>query len=482
MAGISKQGPLEKQLLPLADKLLTTKPFIVLKERNQLGFMDRIMPEWGRPAHTRFDHTVGVMAKCIVAADQINKNTSDNNSDMRLELLDVAELVAAAALHDCGHLPYSHVTERAILAHHGNRYGARHEERIVPMLKNGHDYFDEYLVVLRGWPLWRDDDKFRNSLFRITYLLHPATALQQLDNKDNREYKRPKMAIEQILTSELDMDRLDYLIRDSENLNYKPVLSLTPQMAKIINGMFLHKAQSVGDLLPEDNLEICIKEQYLEKVFFMLVGRVLLYKFRYFNKEVRRFEGALTYLVSELLGQDASIQTIELMQLGDKEFLDRMLARIIEKTFFEKADVKNKLSSLLKNIQDSNSNRYEYVGSIVRDKIENPRLKEEFTQKAGSFKYIKQLQKWLSESVKVDKDCLLLDVFRLTPGNGAFLVRPDVEDDKLRLLKDYMNGSNLHRLCSQLSLDVYIHTEQSQITKLALKNKIESFGKFNKED
>lgn len=494
LAGIKTKGPLEKELLPLASKLLSSPLFEVLKKRKQLGFLDKIMKDWHHPDHSRFDHTVGVMAKCMVAADCINKNTKVSGCTGQLELLDVAELVAAAAIHDSGHLPLSHVTERAILAHHGNRYGARHEERIIPMLLNGHDYYTEYLEIFHSWNLWGGDDvKFRNSLFRIAYLLDPVTSLQQLDNKDHRnlrEYTRPKRAIEQLITSELDMDRLDYLIRDADNLKYEPVLRLKSNIADTINGMFLYKAENVSDAKPIENYEICIKRKYLENVFFMLVGRVLLYKFRYFDKEVRRFEGALTYLLSELLGNGASIQTIELMQLGDDEFLNKTLKHIIDRTYFEKLDVKYALSNLLVNIQNGNSNRYEYVGSIDRDKIENPRLKEEFTENAESFQYIKQLQSWLSGKANVGKDCLLLDAFSLRPGEGKFLVQElkKASDETsgnvfdYKLLKNYMNGSNLHRLCSQLSLDVYIHTEQSEEIKVRLKEQINSFGKLDKED
>ena len=490
LASIKKKGPLEKKLLPLASKLLLTPPFEVLKKRKQLGFLDKIMKEWHHPRHSRFDHTVGVMAKCMVASDRINKNTTDSGYEGQLELLDVAELVAAAAIHDSGHLPLSHVTERAILAHHGNRYGARHEERVVPMLLNGHEFFTEFLDVFNSWDLWGgDNEKFQNSIFRIAYLLDPATSLQQLDNKDHRclrGYVRPKRAIEQLITSELDMDRLDYLIRDSDNLKYEPVSRLKTSIADMINGMFLYKAENIGDTKPVENLELCIKKDYLENVFFMLVGRVLLYKYRYFDKEVRRFEGALTYLLSELLGNGASIQTIELMQLGDKEFLNTTLGHIINKTYFDDDNEKTKLINLLTNLQRSNSNRYEYVGSIDRDKIENPRLKEEFAQKAESFHYIKQLQSWLSDEAKVGQDCLLLDAFSLKPGEGKFLVQaPKKADNKssepqyeVKLLKDYMNGSNLHRLCSQLSLDVYIHTEESETAKASLLEQINLFGKL----
>lgn len=485
LIGLSETGDLEKKIIPLADSLIKTYPVKMLKGRKQLGFLDIIKNDWRKASHSRFDHTVGVMAKCIVAADIINKNTKENKSDLSLGLLDVAELVAAASIHDSGHLPFSHVTERAIMAHHGDQFGARHEERVVPMLLHGHEFFADYVEALRQWNLWESDDKFNGSIYRIAYLIDAKTTIRECSDNNyripNGQFPHPKTAVMQLLSSELDMDRLDYLIRDSINLDYRPVLSLKDYIATFLNGIFLHKSESFGEGNPIDNLELCIKKDFLENVFFMLVGRVLLYKYRYFDREVRRFEGALTYLVSELLGCKASIQTIQLMQLSDSDFLNRELEKIIKNTYFEDKGIKDSLLRLLNDIKGGHSRRYEYVGSIDRDQIQNPRLKEEFSEKAWSFSYVKQLQKWLALKSGVDEHCLLLDAFTLKPGEGKFLVF-DQEKDEISLLKNFMNGSNLHRLCSQLSLDVYVHSEQSTEVRERLKAHIGSFGELQVKD
>src|SRR3990172_7099557 len=89
--GINKPGPLEMELRAEIAMLFDTFPLKVLKYRIQLGLLYRVKSEWENVKHTRFAHSVGVVAKCVVAVDLINDNTIEQKNKMNArDLLELA--------------------------------------------------------------------------------------------------------------------------------------------------------------------------------------------------------------------------------------------------------------------------------------------------------------------------------------------------------------------------------------------------------
>lgn len=80
---------------------------------------------------------------------------------------------------------------------------------------------------------------------------------------------------------------------------------------------------------------------------------------------------------------------------------------------------------------------------------------------------------------------ILIDVFHLKTGGGDLLVRTDMENNDgiiikstYNTLKDCMNGSNMHRLCSETRMDVYTKSDLSERKKGRIKERIISFFKY----
>ena len=137
-----------------------------LNRINQLGLASVVYPG---ARHTRFQHSLGafhLMSEAILSLQQKGHFIFDSE----------AEAVQAAILmHDIGHGPFSHVLENTLIS------GISHEDISLLMMEQiNHD--------LGG-------------------LLNLAIAIF----KD--EY--PKRFLHQLISSQLDMDRLDYLRRDS---------------------------------------------------------------------------------------------------------------------------------------------------------------------------------------------------------------------------------------------------------------------------
>ena len=137
-----------------------------LNRINQLGLASVVYPG---ARHTRFQHSLGafhLMSEAILSLQQKGQFIFDSE----------AEAVQAAILmHDIGHGPFSHVLENTLI------HGISHEDISLMMME------------------------------RINHDLHNRLGMAIAIFKDNY----PKRFLHQLISSQLDMDRLDYLRRDS---------------------------------------------------------------------------------------------------------------------------------------------------------------------------------------------------------------------------------------------------------------------------
>ncbi len=137
-----------------------------LNRINQLGLASVVYPG---ARHTRFQHSLGafhLMSEAILSLQQKGLFIFDSE----------AEAVEAAILmHDIGHGPFSHVLENTLIS------GISHEEISLLMMERiNHDLGGRLNLAI--------------AIFKDEY---------------------PKRFLHQLISSQLDMDRLDYLRRDS---------------------------------------------------------------------------------------------------------------------------------------------------------------------------------------------------------------------------------------------------------------------------
>lgn len=160
------------------------KPFIDstnfqrLRHIKQLGLGDYIFPG---AVHTRFNHCLG----CCYVGSQISLKIGLNDAERQLVLI-------ACLLHDIGHGPFSHAFEGLY------QTGAVRHEDWTPFFLAEYEtaaFFKNYNKLNPKLPL--DEEKFR---IIGDMIMH-------------KPVKRPLLA--DIVSSQLDADRLDYLLRDS---------------------------------------------------------------------------------------------------------------------------------------------------------------------------------------------------------------------------------------------------------------------------
>jgi uncharacterized protein len=141
-------------------KLVDTAQIQRLRRIKQLGFTNLIYPGAN---HSRFEHSIGTMYLASRLADHLKLDT-DKKRILR----------ACALLHDAGHGPFSHVSEAVL--------DEAHEVLTARVIKNS----------------------------QLGELLSEEFDLNQIIDIING-----KSVLGQAISGELDVDRMDYLLRDS---------------------------------------------------------------------------------------------------------------------------------------------------------------------------------------------------------------------------------------------------------------------------
>ncbi len=196
-------------LTQIERELIHTPIFQRLHHIKQLGMANLIFPN---AVHTRFSHSLGVMH----IMDLMIKNTR-NQEIIEIDEKEHQTLRLAALLHDIGHFPFSHVGEKATESIAEMRVTETQIERkkgiekeedqgIRPGKKTGSSKLHERMsqrVVLK----WKEIVDILES-----HSFDPSEIGRIIIGASSISYQTI------LLHSELDADRLDYLIRDSNAL------------------------------------------------------------------------------------------------------------------------------------------------------------------------------------------------------------------------------------------------------------------------
>ncbi len=237
-------------------ELIDTPQMQRLRHIKQNGLCYLVYPAMNS---TRFEHSLGVMHLAGLVAEHINLE------DEEKETLRVAGL-----LHDIGHCAFSHTSDD-ILA----KMGYSHEE---------------------------------NSSRIIT-----ETEISDILKENGMEPKRISWLINgkgnlgKIISSEIDIDKMDYLIRDSY---YAGVAYGVIDLERIIYGIKM-----------VDN-ELVIKRDSLEAVESLLISRNMMYQTVYRHHTKRIVESMFRHALSSLM--DKELRYEEFIKMDDIDLISKL--------------------------------------------------------------------------------------------------------------------------------------------------------------
>lgn len=280
-------------------KVVNTATFQRLRSLKQLGMGHSVYPN---ATHTRFAHSLGVFRIMCRVLERIDSpQFQAEASDLRL----------AALLHDIGHYPYSHLMEYV------DRVTLTEVEVEPPPVKviSGqlepypkHEDLGRLIIVEQADICDAIGGKARAA--KIGYLF------SRMEEADQQHSK--------LIHSSLDMDRLDYLMRDAR-------ASGVPYGEIDLNYLLNNLRVSPNGLLGVDEKALAAAEHFL-------LARVFMYRVVYFHKTTYGLEEACRQLLRRLRdrGEQADILPADGHKIkelatgrGLRGFTDEFVDRIV---------------------------------------------------------------------------------------------------------------------------------------------------------
>lgn len=262
------EDPVERVLF----ELVQTRSLQRLRRVRQLGFANLV---YHGAEHTRFPHSLGVLH---VARRMFSSLEHGFGADDRLEVL------CAALLHDIGHGPFSHAIEKVTEIDHES-YTA---QLIEDPESDVHDVLHE-----------RDPSLPE----RVARYFRPRS-----------EFPPAKQVLRDLVSSQLDADRLDYILRDGLATGVKIGVYDFERIQTMFGTYFEEPEESPR------KTRLAVSYRAREAVEGYLMARFHMYKQVYLHKTVRAAEKML----------EATFQRAEQLYAEGYEFTDA-LAPVLEK-------------------------------------------------------------------------------------------------------------------------------------------------------
>lgn len=165
-------------------KLIDCPEFQRLRRIKQLGFSELVFPG---AVHSRFAHSIGVMWNTKRFLDRLAAASPGSADETHRSVV-----IVAALLHDLGHGPFSHAFEKIT--------GERHEKRTAEIISVEDTEIHRCLAAYSDIP---------ELAARVAALFSDESPAMS----HTGENACPRH-LQQVLSSQLDADRTDYLLRD----------------------------------------------------------------------------------------------------------------------------------------------------------------------------------------------------------------------------------------------------------------------------
>jgi len=242
---------LDELALSLIDSPLVQR----LRRIRQLGFSNLVYPGAN---HTRFEHSLGVYHLTRALIEQVEEHSQK-------------ELLAAAILHDVGHGPFSHATEHLIL-----RYTKKKHDDVEVLLRKG-----------------AVSDVLKDNSISISAVAR---------------HIKGETSIGQIINSEIDVDKMDYLVRDAHYTG-------------VAFGLVDH-VRLIHEISFKEN-KLVLNSGGLQAAESLLVSRFLMHPTVYFHHVSRIAESMCTH-AAEYMIDGGSLSPAKLQMMDDAEFMMNM--------------------------------------------------------------------------------------------------------------------------------------------------------------
>jgi len=213
-------------------EIIDSYPVQRLRRLRQLAGAEYVYPGAN---HTRFEHSVGVMylAGRVVENPNISQRISEDEAEM---------VRIAALLHDVGHGPFSHIFEHLL----DKELGKTHEDMTLWIVKNS---------------------ELKDILNKVGYEAEEIGKLAV-----GRLHKPKKAFLDQIISSSVDVDKLDFVVRDTYHTGAEYGYIDVFRLIQTLDVLGEDLALDLGSLSALESFIIARIESF-KSIYFHRVGR-----------------------------------------------------------------------------------------------------------------------------------------------------------------------------------------------------------------
>jgi HD superfamily phosphohydrolase len=251
-------------LSELETKLIDTPTFQRLRKIKQLAFASMVYPN---ASYSRFAHSIGVLHVTSRVIDAFRRNGHLQDDE------DVQKHRIAALLHDIGHYPYSHLMESIGWDRYISMYLAE---------KNGKEKGTAQCI-----DPYPDHEEVARLIVTKRGDIKDLLEVHGIDPEEIAAIIEGKYTGINLLHKSLDVDRMDYLVRDSLNTG-------VPYGQIDINYI-------LNNLDVTENKEIVLNAKARISAEHLLVSRYFMFNAVYLHKTVFAFEEVVRRIILLLL-------------------------------------------------------------------------------------------------------------------------------------------------------------------------------------
>ena len=373
--------------------LVNTRAFQRLRRIRQLAMAFLVYPG---TLHTRFEHSIGVM--------HIAGRICDRLKQLRqVTAVDCERIRLSALLHDIGHGPFSHVSEHLLdkYADRASEASTRekiHEKVTVDIINKDSEISDILTVEERQF------------------------VVEMIEVKTTRDFRRD------IVSSDLDADKMDYLLRDSY---FAGVKYGTYDLEKIIESCRVHrKGLAISDegihaleqlLLAKHHMTQQVYHHRVRSISDAMIVRGIELAIREKNTELERlykYDGTSEFIENYMRYHDERV--IDLIKQCCQEKAGNIFERLYARKLFKMIG-----EFSLKDVDDAT------------DRLRLLQMDDEQNE---------QKRKWevrIAEDLEIDPDYVIVDKVHIRNPNyrsRSYSLNPEaimIFDEKQRKLKNF---------------------------------------------
>ena len=251
-------------ITPRVRRLIDTAPFRRLAGVTQLGLVSLVYPG---AIHSRFEHSLGVYRNAI---DVLKQLANDPKQPVLFGDSDASLMIVSALLHDLGHWPFCHLIEDL-----GLLGSPRHELLAQRLLAHSE---------LAG-------------LLKSDWDLDPEAIGEFLDPQQGRSIDPLHSILRSILSGPIDIDKLDYLERDSVH-------------AGVPYGRNFDRHRLVSSMcIDAERNRIALSEKGRTAAEMMVFARYIMFSEVYWHHAVRSATAMLQRSVFELRSRSEIVES-----------------------------------------------------------------------------------------------------------------------------------------------------------------------------